>query len=166
MKIHSANAPFKIVKKEALKPEEKMESAPVPVTLTLTGTGIISDSASGSGKNLVPGEITSRAPMSPAAVDVPPEFPGGEKGLLDFLSKNIRYPVDARINGITGRVYISFVVNEKGGCEDAVIMHGPTSEMNNEVMRVVGIMPGWKPGQFHGSNVKTALVLPVLFSLK
>ncbi len=36
------------------------------------------------------------------------------KALMDFIQKNIRYPEEARKNGIQGRVAVSVVIHENG----------------------------------------------------
>ena len=104
--------------------------------------------------------------FSAATVDVLPEFPGGDEAMLKFLSRNLRYPMAAKRETITGHVYVSFVINEDGKAEDIRIIRSLGYGTDEEVTRVVGIMPEWKPGQYKGRKVKTAFVLPVNFALK
>jgi protein TonB len=85
---------------------------------------------------------------------------------MKFLQKNLHFPAIARENGISGRIFVSFIVNEKGEITDVLIKHSAEQSLDTEVVRVVNIMPKWSPGIYHGTAVKTAFVLPVTFALK
>jgi periplasmic protein TonB len=160
-----ADAPFKLVQHmDDQKITDQKPAEPVPagndpagfspgISSPVTGDSNGSDS------------IITEA-VSSAAVDVLPEFPGGQEAMMKFLKKNLRYTDEARSNGITGRIHVSFIVNEEGVIESVGIMSGLGFGMDEEVVRVIGKMPKWSPGKFHGRDVKTAFVMPVFFSLK
>lgn len=99
-------------------------------------------------------------------VDDMPEFPGGESSLLKFLGNNVKYPVIAQENGIQGKVYVSFVINETGNINDVCIVRGVDISLNNEALRVVRSMPRWKPGKQAGKTVKVRYNVPIFFELK
>jgi len=99
-------------------------------------------------------------------VDDPPSFPGGEKALMEFLSKNIRYPTIAIETGIQGTVILTFVVNRDGQIVDVEIVRGVHDSLDKEAVRVVRSMPAWKPGKQHGKAVRTRFNLPVRFSIR
>ena len=99
-------------------------------------------------------------------VDDMPEFPGGENALLSFLGSNVRYPVIAQENGIQGRVYVSFVIDETGNINDVCIIRGVDVSLDNEAIRVVRLMPKWKPGKQGGKAVKVRYNVPIFFDLK
>jgi protein TonB len=101
-----------------------------------------------------------------AGLDVVPSFPGGEDAMLRFLKKHLQYPLDARESNITGRVYVSFIIDENGKVTEIKVVRGLGYGTDDEVSRVVRIMPDWSPGKYQGKNVKTSLVMPVFFSLK
>jgi len=165
-KMLAANTTYKVVQKtEENKIEEKKNVDPVSPVET-KGIGIITDSVVTGGPTTTIVDSIPTAPMSIASVDVPPSFPGGEAALMEFLKDKINYPESARTLSISGRVYVSFIVNEKGEIEEVEIMRGPGHGMEKEVIRVIGLMPKWNPGKYHNQYVKTALVLPVFFSLK
>jgi TonB family protein len=94
-----------------------------------------------------------------------PQFPGGEEALMQFLAKNIKYPQDARKNNITGRVYVTFVVDKDGKVKDIRILRGIGGGCDEEVLRVMHMMPDWKAGSQDGSNVSVQYNLPVHFTL-
>jgi protein TonB len=96
----------------------------------------------------------------------PPEFPGGERELLKFLSKNLKYPSMARDAGITGIVYVSFIVWKNGSVTDIAIKRGIGGGCDEEVIRVLKLMPKWKPGEQNGKKVNVAYRMPVVFKLK
>lgn len=99
-------------------------------------------------------------------VEEPPSFPGGEDKLLEYLSRNIKYPTIAKENNITGRVYVTFVVDKEGKVKDAKILRGIGGGCDDEALRVVKAMPEWKPGRQNGRSVMVQYNLPVVFNLK
>ena len=99
-------------------------------------------------------------------VENQPEFPGGYKALMQYLSRNIRYPSLEQEMGISGKVYISFVVNKNGSIVDVEVMKGVNESLNAEAMRVIKQMPNWKPGKQGGKNVRVSYRIPIHFALK
>ena len=98
-------------------------------------------------------------------VEKMPEFPGGEKALLDYISENIVYPQSAKDKNISGRVFVSFVIKKDGSVSDVKVMRGIDEECDAEAIRVVKSMPKWKPGMDDGKPVKVSYMLPVNFKL-
>lgn len=99
-------------------------------------------------------------------VEQAPEYPGGDKALMEFIKKNLKYPSFAAENGIQGRVYVSFVVEKDGSVTDIQEMRSPSEDLTKEAKRVVSIMPKWKPGKQRGKPVRVKYVLPVVFRLQ
>lgn len=100
-------------------------------------------------------------------VEQMPEFPnGGLAGLMQFLSKNIKYPTIAQENGTQGRVTVQFVVNKDGGIVDAKVIRGVDPYLDKEALRVIGTMPKWKPGMQRGKPVRVKYTVPVMFRLQ
>jgi protein TonB len=98
-------------------------------------------------------------------VEEMPSFPGGEKGLLKYLS-HIKYPVVAREQGVGGWVYLNFIIDKDGKVRDANVVKGIGSGCDEEALRVVMAMPMWKPGRQNGRNVQVRSNIRVNFSLK
>jgi protein TonB len=99
-------------------------------------------------------------------VEEMPSFPGGEEELFKYLQRNIKYPAIARENGISGRVYVTFVVDKDGKIKDAKILRGIGGGCDEEALRVVRNMPEWKSGRQNGRPVQVQYNLPVNFTLK
>ena len=100
-------------------------------------------------------------------VEQMPEYPnGGMAGLMQFLSKNIKYPTIAQENGIQGRVTVQFVVNKDGSIVDAKVLRGVDPYLDKEALRVVNSMPKWKPGMQRGKPVRVKYTVPVMFRLQ
>ena len=98
-------------------------------------------------------------------VEEDPEFPGGLDALSKFIADNIKYPQLAKENNITGRVFVSFVVEKDGRVGQVKILRDIGGGCGNEAVRVVKMMPKWKPGKQRGKPVRTQFNLPVDFSL-
>lgn len=99
-------------------------------------------------------------------VEQMPQFPGGEKELMAYLSKNIKYPTIAAENGIQGRVTLRFVVSKTGDISDVSVLKGLDPSCDKEAIRVVKAMPKWIPGRQNGRNVPVYYTLPVMFRLQ
>ena len=100
-----------------------------------------------------------------AVVEEMPTFPGGENARLKFLANNIKYPETARIAGVEGRVYVTFVVEVDGSVNDVRILRGIGSGCDEETVRVISAMPKWNPGKQRGQAVRVQFNLPVRFYL-
>lgn len=98
-------------------------------------------------------------------IEVMPEFPGGLEKMMKFLQENLKYPPDARENGIQGRVVTQFVVDEEGNISDVQILKGIGGGCDEEVVRIVKTMPKWNPGKQNGTPVKVYYKMPVTFAL-
>lgn len=99
-------------------------------------------------------------------VEEDPEFPGGLDALSKFIADNIKYPQLAKENNITGRVFVSFVVEKDGRVGQVKILRDIGGGCGNEAVRVVKMMPKWKPGKQRGKPVRTQFNLPVNFDLQ
>lgn len=99
-------------------------------------------------------------------VDVMPIFPGGETGMLKFLSDNIKYPAEAQEAGLEGRVFTRFIVNDDGSVSDVEILRSVHPLLDAEAVRVVKAMPKWTPGKVGGKAVKVRYSLPLVFRLQ
>ena len=94
-----------------------------------------------------------------------PEFPGGMKECMIFLSKNIKYPANAKEKGIQGRVIVQFVVNTDGSIVEPKVVRGVDPELDKEALRVLQMMPKWKPGKQKGEAVRVKYTIPIMFKL-
>lgn len=99
-------------------------------------------------------------------VEIMPSFPGGEEALAKFLQKNLRYPRLAQETGIEGKVFIQFVVNTDGKISDVqAVGAAKGGGLEEEAVRVVRMMPNWKPGKQNHEPVIVRFNLPIGFRL-
>ncbi|NLF41537.1 MAG: TonB family protein [Bacteroidales bacterium] len=99
-------------------------------------------------------------------VEQMPSFPGGETEMLRFLANNTKYPTRDKELGISGIVYVTFVVEKDGRITNIQILKGVTESMNAEAVRVIRMMPLWEPGLQRGVPVRVQLNIPFNFKLK
>jgi len=121
------------------------------------------------------------------AIQNAPEFPGGDKGLIKFLSTNTKFPNAAKDLGLEGKVFVSFIINEEGEITKIELFKGvkvpetikgkkikrkfhkkyqeAADEINKEAIRVVKAMPKWKPGMQNDKLVKVKFILPFVFKI-
>lgn len=93
------------------------------------------------------------------------EFPGGFEALGKFLAKHMKYPAVARRMGTEGSVFVSFVIDKEGNISSLEVIKGLSAECDREAIRVIQLMPPWKPGKQNGKAVRCRFVLPIKFKL-
>jgi TonB family protein len=98
-------------------------------------------------------------------VEEMPEFPGGIGECLKFLGKNIKYPVEAQQAGAQGKVIVQFVVEKDGSIANPKVVRSIDPNLDGEAIRVISIMPKWKPGMQKGQPVRVKYTVPVTFRL-
>ena len=99
-------------------------------------------------------------------VEQMPSFKGGDAALMEWLNKNIKYPVVAEENGIQGRVVATFVVERDGSITDVKIVKSVDPSLDKEAVRVLKSMPKWIPGKQNGQAVRVKYTVPVTFRLQ
>jgi TonB family protein len=99
-------------------------------------------------------------------VEVMPRFIGGEAVMLKFVAHNIKYPSEAMRKNIQGRIYVNFYIDKNGDVQNAKIIKGIGGGCDQEALRVVKLMPRWKPGTLDGRPVNVNYNLPINFTLK
>ena len=99
-------------------------------------------------------------------VEQMPKYPGGEKALLQYLAKKVKYPVYALEHNIQGRVTCSFVVDRDGSLSNISILRGIDPSLDAEALRVIQSMPKWIPGKQRGVAVAVKYAVPVTFRLE
>ncbi len=95
-----------------------------------------------------------------------PVFPGGEQELLNYINKNIKYPVIAQENGIQGKVILRFVVSKTGVVDKVEVIRSLDPACDKEAIRVVKSLPHFIPGKQNGMNVAVWYTLPVTYKLE
>jgi protein TonB len=94
-----------------------------------------------------------------------PEFPGGDLELRKYINQNVQYPEIAKENGIQGRVFVQFVVNQKGEIEQVKVVRGVDPSLDKEAIRVIQSLPKWKPGSQRGKPVRVSFTVPINYQL-
>lgn len=123
-------------------------------------------------------DVTTCNPLSPnksgynmvvyeyESVDERPQFPGGERSMINFINETREYPYHAYHNHIQGRVICSFVVGTDGKLFNIQVIRGSGDDsLDREAMRVISKMPRWKAGRVSNSKVNVRCVIPIAFRL-
>jgi TonB family protein len=94
-----------------------------------------------------------------------PQFPGGDKALVDFLNKTIVYPEEALKQKQEGKTLVAFTINEDGSIANVRVLKSSWHLLDLEAVRIVKMMPKWTPAIDNGVNKKEMVVLPISFDL-
>ena len=96
---------------------------------------------------------------------VPASFPGGNDSLRLFMTRNFRYPNEAKKEGIEGTVRVKFTVSTNGSLEDIEVVNKVNPFLDSEALRIVNRMPKWIPALQDGDKADMVFILPVVFRL-
>jgi TonB family protein len=94
-----------------------------------------------------------------------PEYPEGEKSMMQFINKAIKYPTSAQQAGIQGRVFVTFIVETDGSIKLIKVARSVDPALDAEAIRVIQSMPNWIPGRQDGKPVRVAFTMPINFVL-
>lgn len=99
-------------------------------------------------------------------VEVPPRFPGGEVKLMEYLSRTVRYPVEAQKKHVQGRIILHFIIEKDGSVSNVRVARSVDPSLDAEAIRVVNSMPKWEPARQKGQSVRVRYTIPIQFRLQ
>lgn len=114
---------------------------------------------------LPPIPVASEKPLNFRIVQQMPEFPGGGSAFIQWLTRQLRYPPLAQSQRIQGRVVVSFIVNKDGSIADVKLEKSVNALLDREALRVIRMMPRWKPGVHNNQPCRTMVAVPVVFKI-
>ncbi|MEO3407891.1 energy transducer TonB [Mucilaginibacter sp. CAU 1740] len=155
--------------KTAIDPPTKAEldkSVIGPETVKSDGPGAIDPGLSQGGHTDGPGVTEDNGVHSTGEVlEVMPEPVGGAAAWAKFLQKNLRFPPAAQDAGVSGKVFMSFVVEKDGSLSNIKVDRGAGYGFDEEATRVLKLAKAWKPGVQNGQNVRVRYSIPISFLL-
>jgi TonB family protein len=98
-------------------------------------------------------------------VEEQPSFEGGMDAFYRYIASEMKYPLQARQQGIEGRIFVQFVVEKDGSLSDVQAIKGIGSGCDDEAVRVIQNAPSFKPGKQRGKPVRVRMVMPITFKL-
>ena len=111
----------------------------------------------------LPQITTNRDSLEEKTLEQLPEFPGGIVEFMKWLTRNLHYPPLARQQKIEGKVVVSFIVNTDGSIASPKVQKSVNPMLDAEALRVIKMMPRWKPGLMNGKPCRTMFAIPVNF---
>ena len=154
-----------IIEEDPPKQEELKEAVAAVETIvgdpTADPNELVMDENTGAGEVIGAPEADNDEPF--LAVEEMPAFPDGDVQV--FFAKNLKYTQKAISNEVSGKVFISFIVNKDGSISEISIMKGLGYGLDEEALRVVKKMPNWLPGKQGGRPVRVKIIQPIKFSL-
>ncbi len=178
-----------IVLMPAMDKHDMVSAAPAPASKSITTKVEESDKAADNSDRIAPvtsklvigeGEgvqkdatVTEALPQAPVdensevlrTVEQLPEFPGGIVEFMKWLSKNLKYPPYAQAQKIQGKVVVTFIVNKDGTISSPKVEKSCEPTLDREALRVIRMMPKWKPGIMDEKPCRTMIAVPVNFQL-
>lgn len=131
------------------------------------GSGVVegADVKEAAPETAVDNAVGQEQPIKFTVVQKIPEFPGGWSAFMQWLTKNLKYPESARKNRVQGTVVVSFIVNKDGSIASAKVSTSADPVLDAEALRVMKMMPKWKPGMDRNKVCRTMIAVPVVFKL-
>lgn len=108
---------------------------------------------------------TKQLAPDPVPLFTPALFPGGELALSQFIAKNLQYPMEARENGVEGKVEVRFLIDKNGSLKEVEILRGIGSGCDREIERVLLKSPTWTPAKYKGQSVGIYKKMAISFEL-
>lgn len=99
-------------------------------------------------------------------VEQMPEFPDGQSALMSFLNRNLKCPAICREEGIQGKTIVEFIIEKDGTISTPVIIRSVDEELDKEVLRIIRLMPKWKPGYHKGKAKRVKYTIPIQIHLQ
>jgi protein TonB len=96
-------------------------------------------------------------------IDQEPVFPGGDQAFLKYITNNLKYPEIAKLIGLKGKVFVSFVVDHDGTITDVKPIRCLGAGCESEAVRVISMSPKWSPGMSKGKTVRVVYTIPINF---
>ncbi|MCF8258681.1 MAG: TonB family protein [Flavobacteriales bacterium] len=102
-------------------------------------------------------------PMPFDRADSPPRFPGGDLEMLRFINRNRNYPETLKNEGVSGAVYVNFVIEKDGKVGNVKVVQGVNGQLDEDALRVIRAMPRWNPAEQAGSKIPTTRTVIVRY---
>jgi len=166
------------------RPKEQEKPKPLPVekpvetfnvvnnSVEITDEPIFGSTESGEALGVELGEYTigkeqeDDDPEFFVRVEEMPTFKGKHSdSFLQWIMHHLQYPQEAVDNGISGTVWVSFIIDEQGKVTQVDLMRGVHPSINKEALRVVKTSPQWRPGKQRNRAVKVRFTFPITFRL-
>jgi len=154
--------------------QQQVQNAPEKISTTTSqlvigdGTGVVdgADVKEAAPETMVDNsDALAEAPIKFTVVQKIPEFPGGWSAFMQWLTKNLKYPAAAQSGKIEGTVVVTFIVNKDGSVANAKVSTSVNPVLDAEALRVMKMMPKWKPGMDRNKVCRTMIAVPVVFKL-
>lgn len=94
------------------------------------------------------------------------QMPEPSYDIKAYLANNMRYPEDAKQEGVSGKVIVKFIIRANGSIDSAYVARGIYPSVDKEALRLITGMPPWKPGILNGKPVDVHYIMPVIFKLE
>lgn len=94
-----------------------------------------------------------------------PVFIGADGTFENYIKRNVKYPEIPRELGVTGVVYLEFVIEKDGSVSNVKVLQSVFPELDAEAIRVVSSSPNWKPGKQSYLPVRVKQIIPIRFTL-
>lgn len=104
-------------------------------------------------------------PVDFRVVEDLPQFPGGASEFMKWLTKNLKYPISAQKRMVKGRVVAQFIVNTDGSVSDLELTEHLDTSCDQEVLRVLRLMPKWQAGMMNAKLCRTKVSIPIIFNM-
>lgn len=97
-------------------------------------------------------------------VDQNASFPDGMDAMYKYIGKHIDFPESARINKISGKVFVRFIIEKDGSLSGFTILRSPSEDLGNAAVKVLKSMPRWVPAKVNNLPVRQVFAIPIVYN--
>jgi protein TonB len=123
--------------------------------LAQSSSDMLEVSGTGTGEDLLSGQVGTETDEPFFLVEVMPSFKGGDiNKFREWVQKRTNYPQIAIDNKIQGRVFLTFIVEPDGAVSSVTVVKGVDPIIDNEAVKSIQASPKWSPGLQRGQPVR------------
>lgn len=93
------------------------------------------------------------------------EFPGGERQMHCYIQENLNASIVRSVD-ITGTAWAEVDIDSKGHVTFVKIVHSLEKDLDEDLTRILCMMPHWAPGRTFGQPCSTKLRIPLTIPIR
>lgn len=96
-----------------------------------------------------------------------PEFPGGKRALIDYISSETYLPINCKKESIDAKINVSFIIDTNGLVQNVTFKEKiACPDFETVLKKIFYFMPHWKAVKQSGKKVNVKQNFPIYINLQ